>query len=37
MIFLNERLSYERSKYVIYPDSYFRQAWDIISFFFIIY
>ena len=37
MLSLNEKLSYERSPFVIFPDSRFKSIWDIIAFIFILY
>lgn len=37
MMSLNERISLERSKFMLYPDSYKRGVWDILSFLLILY
>ena len=37
MLSLNEKLSYERSPLVIFPDSRFKTTWDIVAFVCILY
>lgn len=37
MLSLNEKLSYERSLFTVFPDSRFKSSWDVVAFIFILY
>lgn len=37
MLSLNEKLSSERSPFIVFPDSRFRAIWDLVAFMLILY